>query len=104
MSAAAVAVSPSHPCPNMPRPEPCQHADMQDWETCRWGMRCASSRSRHPCEQNLPSMQHDQLSPGYCHPLQQTTAPIHTSGTPIFRQASKKLSTFFRDLRALSFG
>lgn len=28
----------------------------------------------------------------------------HTSGTPIFRQASKKLSTFFRDLRVLSFG
>lgn len=27
-----------------------------------------------------------------------------TSGTPIFRQASKKLSTFFLDLRALSFG
>lgn len=32
------------------------------------------------------------------------TSPRHTSGTPIFRHASKKLSTFFRDLRVLSFG
>lgn len=47
--------------------------------------------------------------PGSAHPHAQPSqrpAPgtLHTSGTPIFRQASKKLSTFFRDLRALSFG
>lgn len=87
----------------------CGHAHMH---TCRTDREPGGGRAGRSCEGGPGTHASGELDPLWMelHPRARYSAEPqskehpHTSGTPIFRQASKKLSTFFRDLRALSFG